>query len=302
MKLEDMELFVLVAELGSFTKAGDYCDMPKSTVSRRVKELEDSLKVRLLNRTTRALHLTQQGEVFYQRAKTILDDIARIQNEVATEQATASGRITVYAPSLLFHVFARWVTQFRKDFPNISLELLSRDDNAPLADDKRFDLLFQAGTLEDSSLIAKKICDIPGGYYASPDYLAQAGTPETPNDLVNHDILFRELVHGEEPKWQFKDQDSEYIVQLEPSVITDSPQGLLALAKSGAGISRLSDIHAREPLENGELVQLFDGRYKMQVPIYALYPSRRYMPERVRLLLQFLETELPKAVNQLLSR
>ncbi|MBD1389941.1 LysR family transcriptional regulator [Neiella sp. HB171785] len=301
MKLEDMELFVVVAELGSFTKAGDYCDMPKSTVSRRVKELEDSLKVRLLNRTTRALHLTQQGEVFYQRAKTILDDIARIQNEVATEQATASGRITIYAPSLLFHVFARWVTQFRKDFPNISLELLSRDDNAPLGDDKRFDLLFQAGALEDSSLIAKKICDIPGGYYASPDYLAQAGTPNTPHDLAEHDIVFRELVHGEEPKWYFKDADNEYCVELTPSVITDSPQGMLALTKSGAGVARLSDIHVKEPLENGELVELFNGRYKMKAPLYALYPSRRYMPERVRLLLQYLESELPKAIDHLLT-
>ncbi|MBW8190920.1 LysR family transcriptional regulator [Neiella marina] len=299
MKLEDMELFVVVAELGSFTKAGDYCDIPKSTVSRRVKELEDSLKVRLLNRTTRALHLTQQGEVFYQRAKTILEDISRIQNEVADEQATASGRITVYAPSLLFHVFARWMTEFRKKFPNISLELLSRDDNAPLGDDKRFDLLIQAGQLQDSSFIAKKLGDIPGGYFASPSYLAEAGTPSKPEDLTEHNILFRELVHGEEPEWHFYDDQGEHVVRLEPSIITDSPQGLLALTCHGGGIARLSKVHAKPLVDEGKLVSLFDDRYQLAIPLYALYPSRRYMPERVRLLLQYLESELPKAVAQL---
>ncbi|GAA5218588.1 LysR family transcriptional regulator [Corallincola platygyrae] len=299
MKLEDMELFVLVAEIGSFTKAADYCDIPKSTISRRVKDLEDSLKVRLLNRTTRALHLTQQGELFYEQAKTILGDIERIQSEIASEQSTASGRITVYAPSVFYHVFAKWLSQFREDHPNISLELLSRDNNAPLTDSKRFDLLLQIGQLEDSSLIAKKLGDVPGSYYASTHYLEKQGVPETPSDLTDHNIIFRELIFGEEPRWRFGDGENEQLVSFEPHVITDSAQGMLALVQNDVGIARLSVLHATPLVKQGQLAELFDGKYRFKHPLYALYPSRRYMPERVRLLLKYLEQALPQAVKQL---
>lgn len=156
MKLNDMELFLLVAELGSFTKTADYKNMPKSTVSRHIKDLEDSLEVRLLDRTTRTLKLTVQGEQFYQRAKKILQDIEQIQHDIGDEQSTAVGVITMYAPSIMFHLFAKWIAKFREQFPDIQLELLNLDSNTRFPEQTRFDLILQPGVVNDSSFILRR--------------------------------------------------------------------------------------------------------------------------------------------------
>jgi DNA-binding transcriptional LysR family regulator len=299
MKLDDMELFILVAELGSFTKTADYKNMPKSTVSRRVKDLEDSLKIRLLDRTTRTLKLTQQGELFYQRAKIILDDIAKFQHDIADEQITAAGVITVYAPSVMFYLFADWILEFRNQFPDIQLELLNLDSTTRFPEGTRFDLILQPGVVEDSSYIVRKITDVPGQYYASPTYLKKMGAPLNPKELPQHNIIFHSLYHGESTSWKFDDGNDPYLVDFTPQVVTNSPEAVLCLALAGAGVVRLPIMLSKPYVERGELCELFMGKYTFTAPMYVLYPSRRYMPERVRLLLQFLLDNVPKAIGEL---
>ena len=300
MKLDDMELFVLVYELGSFTKAADYKGIPKSTVSRRVKELEDSLKIRLLDRTTRTLKLTKQGELFYQRTKKILEDIDEMQHDIADVQTTAAGVITVYAPSVMFHLFADWIFEFRQQYPDIQLELFNLDSNTRIPEGARFDLILQPSVVEDSSYIVRKVSDAPGQYYASPAYLKKMGSPLLPKDLQQHNIIFHSLFHGETASWKFNDGNSPYLVDFKAQIITNSSEAVLCLALAGAGIVRLPIMLCKPYVEKGELCELFMGKYIFSTPLYVLYPSRRYMPERVRLLLNFLLDNVPKAIGQLI--
>lgn len=299
MKLDEMELFVHVAELGSFTKAADYCDLPKSSVSRRVKELEDSLKVRLLDRTTRSLKLTPQGELFYQRAKEILGEIEQVQQDLSSEQATATGTITVYAPTMIFSVFADWFMQFKQSYPDIQLELMTLDPSNVLSEDTRFDLLIRPGQQPDSSMIVRQIALVPVGYYASPKYLAQHGPIATPQALEQHQIIFHPINANELPQWEFEKEGEKVIVPLQPDVTTNNTLAMLEFALAGAGVVRSPGVLAESYVKAGQLVPLFDDKYHMHAPLFALYPSRRYMPERVRLLLNYLIEELPQAIDDL---
>ncbi|TMP03656.1 hypothetical protein CWC11_13295 [Pseudoalteromonas sp. S3178] len=299
MKFDDMALFLLVAELGSFTKTAEYKNMPKSTVSRHVKDLEDSLGVRLLDRTTRTLKLTAQGELFYQRAKKILQDIDKVRDDIGEEQSTAAGDITMYAPSILFHLFGKWIMQFREQYPDIHLELLNLDSNTRFPEQARFDLILQPGVVNDSSFISRKIADTKGQYYASPEYIRKMGAPNEPNDLTQHHIVFYSLHHGEVPRWQFHGSNEPYFVDFKRQINSNSVETTLSLALEGAGVVRLPLMLSKPYVESGQLCELFNGAHKMNVPLYAIYPSRRYMPERVRLILQFLLDNAQSAIDEL---
>lgn len=299
MKFDDMALFLLVAELGSFTKTAEYKSMPKSTVSRHVKDLEDSLGVRLLDRTTRTLKLTAQGELFYQRAKKILQDIDKVRDDLDEEQSMATGGVTVYGPSIMFHLFGKWIMQFREQYPDIHLELLNLDSNTRFPEQARFDLILQAGVVHDSNFILRKITDTKGQYYASPSYLKKMGSPQHPSELHQHNVIFQSLYHGEVTRWQFHENSEPYFVEFIPKVNTNSVETSLSLGLAGAGVVRLPLMLSKPFVKRGELCELFNGEHQVNVPIYAVYPSRRYMPERVKLLLQYLLDNVPTAIKDI---
>ncbi|MCG7585465.1 LysR family transcriptional regulator [Photobacterium sp. OFAV2-7] len=295
MKLDDMELFVKVVEQGSFTKAADYCEIPKSTVSRRIRDLEQSLKTRLLERTTRRLHLTEVGEAFFHKAQQILQEVETTEKEIAQKQGDYSGKLTVYAPDCILELCVDHVAQFCQDYPDISLNLHSDSQPQHLMAEKRFDLQLNIGEQPDSSFIARPLATLHFDYFASPDYLAAHGVPKTPADLQRLSTLTLTQGNPKAMAWRFHQQE----LPLNHKCCVDSPYVLRALAVAGQGICCLPTIMVSNEIAANKLVRLFDGQYAFQQNLYGVYHSRRYVPNKVKLLLDEVEMLLQARIDSL---
>ena len=297
MKLEDMQLFVLVVETGSFTKAADYCHTPKSTISRRISQLEKDLDTRLLQRTTRKLNMTEAGERFYLRAVNILKDVEDTEKELIEGQETVKGKLVLYAPTLILDKCRHQVSNFTKTYPNCELELHSTAVGQRAVLDKRFDLMVYIGEPYDSSFIARPLGDMGYDYFASPEYLERHGPPESPEEILNHRCIYRISCESDVISWKFGEQE----LMLKPEIVCDSPYMAHALAIQGTGITRLPLILAAASVARGQLVRLFEGKYTFRSNIYAIYSSRRYLPHKVKVLMDDIKRALPAEVARLES-
>lgn len=297
MKLEDMQLFVLVVETGSFTKAADYCHVPKSTISRRVSQLEKDLDTRLLQRTTRSLNMTEAGERFYQRTVAILKDVEDTEKELSEGQDSIKGKLVLYAPTLILDKCRHQVSGFANTYPHCELELHSTAMGQRAVLDKRFDLMMYIGEPFDSTFIARILGDMGYDYFASPEYIEKHGQPGAPEDILNHRCIYRIRNESDVISWEFGKQE----ILLKPGVICDSPYMAHALALQGTGISRLPLMLAAKSVAKGELVRLFDGRFTFRRNIYGIYSSRRYLPHKVKILMEDIKRALPGEVKRLES-
>ncbi|WP_299794914.1 LysR family transcriptional regulator [uncultured Shewanella sp.] len=295
MKLDDMELFVQVVDQGSFTKAAEFCELPKSTVSRRIRDLEQSLKSRLLDRTTRSLHLTEVGEAFYHKVRLILAEVEETEKEIAQKQGDYSGKLTVYAPDSILDLCIDHVTQFCRDYPDISLILHCAPQPQNLMTDKRFDLLLDIGTPADSSFIARPLAKLTFGYFASPEFLEKFGSPKTPDDLNKFDTIAMTAANSNISSWHF----NQHELTLAPKCIVDSPSVIRSLAVAGQGICCLPTVLVAADLKSHKLIRLFNGEYEYKLTLYGIYHSRRFVPEKVKLLLDDVETLLQPRVDSI---
>ncbi len=194
MRFEDMELFVQVVETGSFTKTAQLTEMPKSTVSRRIRGLENALRCRLLERTTRKVVVTDVGEVFYQKCISILEQVASTQEELTLAQDESVGKLSIYVPDYILEVCIDQVSEFCRQHPRISMTFHNTSQALPSMSDKRFDILIDIGEQSDSSFIAKPIADIAFDFFASPNYLKKYGQPVALSDLTSqHKFIAHEL-------------------------------------------------------------------------------------------------------------
>ena len=295
MKLEHVQQFVLVVDTGSFTKAADYCGIPKSTISRCVSTLEKDLGTRLLQRTTRKLTMTEAGERFYQRAIDILEQIEETEREISEGQTDVTGRLVVYVPTLLLDKCRHHVAQFAATYPKCALELHSTALGQRAVLDRRFDLLLYIGEPFDSSFVARPIADMGYDYFASPDYLDKHGAPATPEDVFSHRCIYRSRDVNESPNWQFGDER----IAIKPSIVCDSPYMTNAFLLQGIGIGQLPMILAASAVSTGDLVRLFDGNYAFRQNIYGIYSSRRFLPQKVKTLLEDIKLELAPEIAAL---
>ena len=295
MKLEDMQLFILVVETGSFTKAADYCHMPKSTISRRISHLERDLDTRLLQRTTRSLNMTEAGELFYQRALSILEQVEETEKELSEDQDEVKGKLVIYIPTLILAKCRKHVSSFAIAHPNCELELHSTAMGQRAVLDKRFDLMMYIGEPFDSSFIARHLADMGYDYFASPRYLEKHGIPEVPGDLFAHRCIYRMTNESDPISWRFGGQE----LAIKPGIICDSPYVANALTLQGTGISQLPLILAGDLVATGNLVQLFEGEYAFRRNIYGIYSSRHYLPHKVKMLIKDIREDLPAEIREL---
>lgn len=289
VKFEHVHLFVLVVETGSFTKAADFCGIPKSTISRNISSLEEDLGARLLHRTTRSLKLTETGERFYERAKHILQTVEETGREIAESQQDVTGRLVIYGPTILFDRCRDHIADFLVEHPRCEIEFRSTAMGQRAVLDHRFDLMLFVGDPFDSTFIASPMAQIGFDYYASPIYLEKFGTPESPSDLAKHRCIYRKSTEGDPMTWQFGDDD----LQIQPEIICDSPYLVHALAVQGTGVARLPMILAADSLASGELVRLFDGQYAFRRTVNGIYSTRHYLPYKVRVLMDSIREKMP---------
>lgn len=291
-RLAHMQIFVAVAEAGSITAAAERMSLAKSAVSRRLAELEGALGVSLIQRTTRRLNLTESGHAYYTRCVAILADIEDAEAEVSQAHGALRGRLKVALPQAfgLLHL-APLIQAFMKQHPDVRLELDFNDRQVDLMQEG-FDLAIRIATLEDSSLIARRLAPIPHLVAASPAYLARRGTPHTAADLAGHDCLAYSNVR-DPGLWSYRSPDGEPgQVRVPVRLAASSGEFLLQAAVADEGLVLLPAFYTDAALQSGRLIEVLADHRWPEPAAYAVYPPTRHLSTRARAFIDFLAEHL----------
>lgn len=295
MGLDDALIFTRVVECQSFTLAASSLSMQKSTVSRRIAQLEERLGVRLLNRTTRTLRLTDVGRAYYERCRQIMLDFAEAEQAVMQLQREPSGLLRITAPIEFGQLFlGRILGEFMRQHPNISAEVeLTSRVVEPL--EEGVDIAVQIGSPQDSRLIARKLFESGRRLCASPGYLEMHGTPHSIAELEGHRAV---LLQQDEPRyWPLLGENLPCQRVMTCNNITLAREATLA----GAGIAGLPVMISEEAVRSGRLVELLSDARLPVGEIYAIYPARRFQAMKVKAFLDFLVASLPVTSGGLLE-
>ncbi|MCJ8321636.1 MAG: LysR family transcriptional regulator [Colwellia sp.] len=291
--LEGIVIFVEVIQAGSFTKAADSTGHSTSYISKEINKLEDRLGVRLINRTTRSISLTPEGNVYYQQCQQITEGAQQAEASVNQTQIEPKGSLSVSCPiSFGLPHLKPIIVKFLTAYPKVDLELNMTGRQVDVVSDG-FDVVIKAAAqLEDSSLISRLLIKSYGVTVASPKYLAAHGTPKCPSELSQHKTIT--YSHAKAPNlWLYSTKTGEQITaQLNSHVITNSPEMELALALAGQGITRMPKFNLSDKLASGELVTLFDDYQKNPINVYLLYASKKHMSAKIRCFIDFVVKEL----------
>lgn len=285
-RLLEMQALVAV-DAGSFVKAADALQMSKPAVSRVIGELEQRLGARLLHRTTRRLSLTREGELFVERSRALLSDLADAETEVARQTGEAMGELRVGAPVSfgLMHLAPLWPV-FMARHPRVTLDVTLTDHFVDLVDEG-VDVAVRIAQLPSSSLVSRRIASTRLVLCASPTYLRHHGEPKCPRDLAAHTVVAYKLLYSGE-QWTFMGPRGPETVKVTPRMRTNSGDTCCAAALRHQGIVLQPSFMVAGALAAGELVALMPAYRGIELGIYAVYPSRRQPAPRVRLLVDFL--------------
>lgn len=292
-RLEPDRLFVAIMETGSLAGAARRLGLSSGQASKLLARLETDLGVRLLNRSTRALAPTEVGQAYYDRIRSILDDLDTLDAEVQDRATTPRGRLRLTAP-LTFGTLrlVPALNAFAEAFPEIDLDVSFTDRMVNLLDEG-FDAAIRAGRVADSTLIAKKLCDMQTILVAAPAYLERHGTPAHPADLTRHaciiDTNFRDPL-----LWRFRDAGATLSIPLTARLRYSNAEACLRAAEAGLGIAHVPDFVAGPSLAAGRTAALLPGFAEAPGGIYALYPPGRHLTAKLRALVDFLAARFHK--------
>jgi DNA-binding transcriptional LysR family regulator len=286
--------FAKVVELESFRAAAAALGIPKSTLSRKIAELEDALDARLLERTTRRLRLTDAGQAYHQRIAPALDALREAERAVEAQNAKPSGRLkltmTAEGGQTLAPIFAEYLSLH----PGVRLQMELTDRRVDLVEEG-FDLAIRAGALPDSTLVAKRLSPVAAfRVYASPRYLAARGTPRHPRELGEHDCLVMSA-QSTPLTWSFQERGKALPIKVRAHTEANSFILLRELAAAGHGIVRIPDylaLQLPQSAEGLELRELLIAFVPPPMPWHVVYASSRHLSPKVRALVDLLELRL----------
>ncbi len=286
-KFQGMQLFTRVVDAGSFTAAAEGLGISRALASKLIQTLEDSLGVRLLNRTTRRVSLTDAGRNYYQRVSEILAQLAEAEAEAAELQLEPRGRMRVSAP-ISFSVLhlAPAFSEFQRRYPRVELELELSDRLVDLVEEG-FDLAIRIGKLADSTLVARRIAPACLVMVASPDYLKRAGTPNEPTDLSMHNFMIYTLATRRD-EIALERNGETTTTRIRGNLLVNNGDFIAAAAVEGHGISVLPTFIVADLLKRGELVRVLDSWIVPPIAIHAVYAQTRSLPAKTRALIDFL--------------
>lgn len=276
----DLEIFARVVAAGSMSAAGRELGLSPAVVSKRLRRLEDRLGTRLLQRTTRQIALTEAGQGFYERVVAILAGVEEAEAFVSRRSAHARGTLKVSAPTSFgrMHI-APHLAPFMKANSDLSVNMLLSDDLVDIVGEG-FDVAIRIAELADSSLVARKLAPVRRVLCATPDYLAEHGQPETLTELADHNCL----THQASDIWRFAGPDGDASFRPQGNLQTNSSEVIREAVLAGLGVALRSTWDVGDELAAGRLVQLLpDHESATNVGIYAIYPSRQFLPVKVRL-------------------
>lgn len=291
-EFEQIMAFLAAVEHGGFTAAGQTLGRDGSILSRRVTALEKRLGVRLMERTTRRLALTEAGEAFHQRMRGALHTLQDIEQDTAATAASVRGTLRIAVPATFGRMWiAPVLPAFLAAYPDVIVEAAFEDRYVDLVAES-FDVAIRIGTLSDSRLVARRLAPSRRLLCASPVYLQARGWPSQPADLNQHACLaFSRL--SSHPLWHLRDDDKVTPIRITGPLITDDAQSLVQAAVSGAGIAMVSDWLAGPELCSGKLVPVLPGHpVDEHEAIYLVHPSARLVPAKTRAFADWISAQL----------
>jgi DNA-binding transcriptional LysR family regulator len=288
-RLQAMEMFVRVVETGSFSRAAREFATTQPTVTKNVAATEERLKVRLLNRNTRGVSLTEAGALYYEKCKAIVRDAEEADNVVRLRQTQATGQLRV-GSSVAFgrRVIVPLALEFMRAHPQLHVDLSFEDRYTDLVA-QGIDVAIRMGKLADSALGARFLGTNPWLMAASPRYLRRAGTPRRPADLGGHEALIYSSVQGNDV-WRVLTPRGEAVtVPITARLRSNNLSAVLAAARSDMGIAALPWYVAAESLKSGAVVEVLKGHSLPEQEIHAVYPSPKLVPQKVQAFIAFLQ-------------
>ncbi len=285
--LDCMRTFVAVAARHSFTGGARQIGISTKLASKYVARLEERLGAQLFNRTTRSVTLTDTGQAYLERCLPVLDQIDEMEGVIQERQSELAGPIRLTAPTGFgSRELVQAVTPFQQSHPKVQIEMLLSDYHAPLVEEG-IDLAIRFGKLQDSTLVARKLCDMRLVVVAAPDYLARHGEPGHPKALATHNCLM--LQSSAQPeRWRFNEAGKVTSVLVSGSFRANSPRAVAHMAAGGQGIGRCPYYTVKPLVEAGRLQLLFADREDAPLPLYVVYPPSRHLTARIRALIEHL--------------
>lgn len=286
-KLNAISVFCKVIETQSFTQAANQQNISVAMASKLVSQLEEHLKTRLLQRTTRKIVPTEAGMLYYQRCQAILLDLSEADSSISNMATSLQGNLLISVPrdfGLLY--ISPNLPKFIELHPNLHVEIEFEDKRVDLVAEG-YDLALRIGYMQDSSLVARKISSSPMHFVASPSYLESRGTPLTPDDLEYHQgLLYKSSLN--QVHWQSTKANQIQRYKIQSKVVSNNGMALLEMTKAGLGISNSPSFFVKEAMASGELVEILSEYKQKPLDIYVVYPNRRHLPAKVRAFIEFL--------------
>lgn len=293
-RLQSMRVFERVVHEGGFAAAARALDMSAPVVTRLVADLEEHLGTRLLQRSTRRLSMTDAGQQYLQRVRNILQDIDEADASVSAQTHELAGQLRLHAPPVLAsYVIAPLLAAFRQRYPKILVELEVASPHEPPVGDFDITLLGTEQGL-NADVVARKVIESEAILVASPAYLKRRGMPLQPQDLQQHDCLRLKMPDSSSRLWRMWRPEHEQEVQeieIQPVLLANHTDSLLRAALDGAGITSVSICVVAPALSNGDLVRVLSPWITGRLVLYAAMPSRKFVPQRTRVFLDFLLQE-----------
>ncbi|MDO9133126.1 MAG: LysR family transcriptional regulator [Hydrogenophaga sp.] len=303
-RLVSMRVFQKVIDEGGFAAAGRSMDMSPAVVTRLVADLEEHLGTRLLHRTTRRVSLTDAGESYLERVRVILQDLDEAHALVSSQTSELAGVLRLLAPPVLAtHVLAPLVSGFRQAYPKILLDIDVESHREPPIEDYDITLMGTKASF-DANVIARKVLSSVTVLLASPEYLRRRGTPARPEDLAQHDCLRFKPAAGRSRGWRLLHEADEarfVDIEVQPVLWANHTDTLMHAALDGAGITATTIELAAPLIQNGDLVRVLNPWITDRLTMYAALPSRKFMPRRTEVFLDYLITQTRTRVESAMA-
>ena len=304
-RLQSIRVFQQVVDDGSFAAAARKFDMSAAVVTRLVGDLEEHLGVRLLQRTTRRLALTDAGEAYLARVRHILNDIDEAHAAAQAHAQEMSGVIRILTPPIFgVHILGPLVAEFGQRYPKVILDIHVESTQVPSIEDYDLTLLGASDTF-DANIIARPIASSDGVLCASPDYLQKNGTPKHPEDLAQHRCLRMKLSANRHRIWRLinpEENRRELEVTIEPAMLVNHTDTLIRACVDGAGISSQSIDLVANHLHSGELQRVLSPWITGTNTLYAALPSRKFIPKRTSTFLEFMTDYTRTVIKKMEAR
>jgi DNA-binding transcriptional LysR family regulator len=284
MDIQDLRIFVRVAALQNLSAVGTELNLTPGTISKRIQALEDEMAVRLFDRTTRSIRITEEGTVFLGAAERMLGELDQVQAIVGDKLANPKGRIKLSAPASIGSFIAPALSAFLRAYPDVEVHA-DLTDRVVNLQEEGYDVALRMGVLLDSTLKAKRLTVDHQVVVAAPSYLAKHPTPEVPDDLLTAKCLML----GDASSWAFQVDDQPVAVRVTGPLRSDNGELLHQAALDGHGFVRLSALRARQDIKAGRLVRVLnDFDVTANAAIWAVYPGTKHQMPKLRVLLDFL--------------